>query len=210
VSDPYWTTSMTDPPNQHLWLTGDEEPTHEISAECACGPTSSALRTSDGELYLHQTTMADPPPAPLASGETVDELPHLFALVYVDAPVQVVVQLGYQASDAVPAAPDEDYAWVDATAADPAPDVGWIYEDDGTFSPGARDRLIAAARAAIDANQDYLTIDGPTADQVTAQVQALTEQINVVIELVTLPPPMGADPGLLSPYAPPSGPQPPV
>ena len=187
MSDPnappvaFWTTSMTDSPNLHLWYEAEGEPTHESSAECACGPTGSPL-TTGATLYLHQTVDPNPPPAPVAGGETAPDLAYAFAQINDTSVIALVVKVGYQATPTPPDPPDADHFWVDITGLDPAPQVGWLY-DAGTFAPGARDVLEERAAKAVEVNDAFLELAAPTAEQTLAQVQALTDQATVLVLL---------------------------
>jgi hypothetical protein len=174
----HWTTALTDAPHIHQWYAAPDEPIHEASADCACGPIASSLDGSDGLLYLHQSAapMESTPPTPLPGGETHEELPHTFALVDTTQSPQPVLQLGNQPTSAAVDAP-AGQAWVDVTGVTPAPQVGWLY--DGThWAPSLAEQQTQAWQAT---NATYLALRNPTAPQTEKQVIALTAMVNALL-----------------------------
>ena len=180
IPSEHWVTALTDAPNVHVSFTSEDEPIHEASADCACGPTASTLSTG-GTLYLHQTITPDPPPAPLPEGEAHPDVPHVWALVDPAQTPQVVLRIGHTATATAPDAP-AGQVWVDATGVTPTPKIGWTY-DGQSFAPGERAQLLAQAKAALDTNATFLALASPTNAQVLAQVKALTRQVNALIQL---------------------------
>ena len=194
-----WTTSLVDSPNIHQWYAAPDEPIHEASTDCACGPIASSLSGSDGLLYLHQSAapLEDTPPTPLPGGETHEELPHTFALVDTTQSPQPVLQVGAQPTSAAVPAPvaPAGQAWIDVTGVTPAPQIGWLY--DGTnWAPSFAEQLRDQMAQALADNAIYLA-RGQSSAQQRAQIAALTEQVSVLIQQVfglPAPPPVGAAP----------------
>ena len=176
----HWVTALTDSPNVHVSFVSEDEPIHEASADCACGPTASALSTG-GTLYLHQTATPNPPPAPLPEGEDNPDVPHVWALVDPAQDPQVVLRIGHTATATAPDAPT-GLVWVDVTDETPTPKIGWTY-DGQSFAVGEHAQLLALAKAALNTNATFLALASPTNAQVLAQVRSLTRQINALIRL---------------------------
>lgn len=99
------------------------------------------------------------------------------------------VTAAFSAPDGTPVAPGQ----VDASAANPQPQIGWTTPDGGqTWAPpaansvlGNQQALYAKAAQAFTNNQTYLAIATPSQVQVVAQVAALTRQVNALIRLIT-------------------------
>ena len=67
--------------------------------------------------------------------------------------------------------------------------AGWLPPESVTDPRAAtqvatRDQLLAAARAAVASNRDYLALAPPSTAEAVAQVAALTRQTNALIRLV--------------------------
>jgi hypothetical protein len=176
VPDSQWTTSLVAPPDMHIWYVADGEPTHEESAECACGPSPSPRTDADGLLYLHQTVDPNPPPAPLPSGETHPDLPNTYALMDVTQTPQVVMAIGHTVTAS--AVPVPGQTWRNVTNEDPMPEIGWVF-DGQTFSPSPAEQSV---QAALDANRAFLATAVPSAAQQLAQLRNLTKQVTALIE----------------------------
>jgi hypothetical protein len=73
LPDAYWHTDLTTA-DVHCWWDAAGEPTHELSADCPCGPTGYTVAEHASaaggtipqhDVYVHQAVATDLPPVPV-------------------------------------------------------------------------------------------------------------------------------------------------